>query len=191
VQHGPSDDGQQQQSQEDDPAIQARKQVWQSYYQQLAALQQSRQLDAANAMKADTTPNGMTGSVAPSQAGGGPVADPQVAQAQGTAPQAGMAVPAAYPGGAGFALAPGRLGVGSGYPILPPAGLDPAGAREKQAFTGQADNLGQNDTLAATVRDPISPYLITAGDVIPVRGARRRRQRHARPVRRPRVLERV
>ena len=54
-----------------------------------------------------------------------------------------------------------------GYPILPPAGPDPAGAREKQAFTGQAGNLGQNDTLAATVRDPISPYLVTAGDVIP------------------------
>ena len=166
MQHGPSDGGQQQ-SQEDDPATQARKQAWQSYYQQLAALQQARQQDAANAMKADTTPNGIAGSGATSQVGGGPAADPQVAQAQGTAPQAGTALPAAYPGGAGVALAPGSLGVGGGYPILPPAGPDPAGAREKQAFTRQAGNLGQNDTLAATVRDPISPYLITAGDVIP------------------------
>ena len=53
------------------------------------------------------------------------------------------------------------------YPILPPAGPDQAGAREKQTFTSQAGNLGQNDTLAATVRDPISPFLVTAGDVIP------------------------
>jgi type IV secretion system protein VirB10 len=35
------------------------------------------------------------------------------------------------------------------------------------AFTAQAGDLGQNDTLAATVRDPLSPYLVTAGDVIP------------------------
>ena len=74
-------------------------------------------------------------------------------------------MPAAYAGSAG--PYGGGLGIGGGYPILPPAGPDPAGAREKLAFVGQAGNLGQNDTLAATVRDPISPYLVTAGDVIP------------------------
>ena len=165
---GPSDGGQQQRNQEEDPAVQARKQAWQMYYQQLAALQQSRQQDASNAMKADTTPNGMTGvGGAASQTGTGPGAEPQVAQAQGTATQSGLAVPTAYAGAAGLPLGAGGLGIGGGYPILPPAGPDPAGAREKLAFVGQAGNLGQNDTLAATVRDPISPYLVTAGDVIP------------------------
>jgi type IV secretory pathway VirB10-like protein len=164
---GPTDGGQQQ-AQEDDPAVQARKQAWQTYYQQLAALQQSRQQDATNALKADTAPNGMTaGGGAAAQPGAGAGGDPQVAQAQGTATQSGAAVPAAYTGSVGFAPTPGGFGVGGGYPVLPPAGPDPAGAREKQAFLGQAGNLGQNDTLAATVRDPISLYLVTAGDVIP------------------------
>jgi type IV secretory pathway VirB10-like protein len=164
---GPSDCGQPQ-GQEDDPAVQARKQAWQTYYQQLAALEQSRQQDAINAMKADTTPNGMSGGgAAAPQAGSGPSADAQLAQAQGTATQSGTAIPTGYAGGSGFAVTPGGFGVGGGYPLLPPAGPDPAGAREKQAFLGQAGNLGQNDTLAATVRDPISPYLVTAGDVIP------------------------
>ena len=163
----PTDAGQQH-AQEDDVAVQARKQAWQSYYQQLAALQQSRQQDAADAMKADTTPNGLIGNGgAISQAGAGSAAGPQVAQAEGLPTPAGTALPAAYVGGAGVGLAPGGLGMGGGYPVLPPAGPDPADAREKQAFTGQAGNLGQNDTLAATVRDPLSPYVVTAGDVIP------------------------
>ena len=59
AQRGPSDGGQQQQAPEDDPAVQARKQAWQTYYQQLAALQQSRQQDAISAMKAETAPNGI------------------------------------------------------------------------------------------------------------------------------------
>ena len=164
AQRGPSDGGQQQQAQEDDPAVQARKQAWQTYYQQLAALQQSRQQEAISAMKAETAPNGMTSGGA-AQAAATPGSDPQLAQAQGTATQSGAAMPAAYAGSAG--PYGGGVGVGGGYPILPPAGPDPAGAREKLAFVGQAGNLGQNDTLAATVRDPISPYLVTAGDVIP------------------------
>ena len=170
AQAGPSDGGQQQQGQGDDPAEQARKQAWQTYYQQLAALQQQRQQDALSAMKADTSSSGQTGGGGtPQPPGGGSGPDPQqVAQAQGTATQSGSATPASYaaggfgPGGFGA----GGLGVGGGYPILPPAGPDQSGAREKQAFVGQAGNLGQNDTLAATVRDPISPYVVTAGDVI-------------------------
>ena len=75
-----------------------------------------------------------------------------------------LAIPASAPG---YGYTPSGLGIGGGYPILPPAGPDQSGAREKQTFTGQAGDLGQNDTLAATVRDPISPYLVTAGDVIP------------------------
>ncbi len=162
---GPSDAGLQPRTQDDDPAVQARKQAWQTYYQQLAALQQSRQQEAANAMKADTASNGLEGSNT-AQVTMGSRSGTQVAQAQGTATQSGAAAPAAYTGSAGLPLA-GGLGAGGGYPILPPAGPDPAGAREKLAFVGQTGNLGQNDTLAATVRDPISPYLVTAGDVIP------------------------
>ena len=58
----PRDASGQQPGQDDDPAVQARKQAWQNYYQQLGALQMSRQQDASNALKADTTPNGMAGS---------------------------------------------------------------------------------------------------------------------------------
>ena len=156
---GPSD--QQQQTQGDDPAEQARKQAWQTYYQQLAALQQQRQQDALGAMKAETSPNGTGVGGSSGQQPGTPAPDPQVA-----GQPAGPVTPAAYAAGGG--LAPNGLGLGSsGYPVLPPAGPDPFGAREKQGFVSQAGNLGQNDTLAATVRDPISPYLVTAGDVIP------------------------
>jgi type IV secretion system protein VirB10 len=157
----------QQSGQDDDPAVQARRQAWQSYYQQLAALQQSRQQDASNALKADTSASGITGSGATPTAAGGARADPGSSAAQDAVPQSGAAFPAAFSGSPGYGLAPGGLGVGGGYPILPPAGPDQAGAREKQDFTAQTGNSGQNDTLAATVRDPISPYLVTAGDVIP------------------------
>ena len=146
----------------EDAAEQARKQAWQTYYQQLAALQQQRQQEALSAMKADTAPNGPGGQQQAPSATPGP--DQQATEAQGVAPPSRAQVASTQ-----FGMAPqlGGLGIGGGYPILPPAGPDPAGAREKQAFTGQTGNLGQNDTLAATVRDPISPYLVTAGDVIP------------------------
>ncbi len=161
-------DGLQQQGQEEDPAVQARKQAWQTYYQQLAALQQQRQQDASSALKADTSANGTGGGSGGATPAGGGTDPAQMAMAQGTGTQSGSAVPAsASYSASGYGGAPGGLGVGGGYPILPPAGPDPAGAREKQTFTAQAGNLGQNDTLAATVRDPISPYLVTAGDVIP------------------------
>jgi len=159
----PSDGSQQgQNGQDEDPAVQARKQAWQNYYQQLAALQMSRQQDAINAMKADTSPNAAAGGSGPAPAGGGSTDPAQLAMAQGTGPQSGTPVSAT-----GYGVSPGGLGVGGGYPILPSAGPDGAAAREKQAFTSQTGNLGQNDTLTATVRDPISPYLVTAGDVIP------------------------
>jgi type IV secretion system protein VirB10 len=110
------------------------------------------------------------GGALPQTGNAGAGLDPQIAQAQAGAVQAQNAAAAALPGvaaGGGYGLAPGGLGVGGGYLILPPAGPDPSGAREKQTFTAQAGDLGQSDALAATVRDPISPYLVTAGDVIP------------------------
>ncbi len=165
--------------QEDDPATQARKQAWQTYYQQLASLQQSRMQAAQDAMKADTS-SGVSQGTAQTGAGGG--LGQQIAQAQGSAQQAQEAATGALQGGqgaaggvapvsaaGGYGVAAGGLGVGGfggGYPILPPAGPDATGAREKQGFVGQAGNLGQNDTLAASVRDPVSPYMVTAGDVI-------------------------
>jgi type IV secretion system protein VirB10 len=163
---GPSDHAQPS-GQSDDPAVQARKQAWQSYYQQLAALQQSRQQDASNALKADTASSGMTGvgamaSTGGPSTGGETSGDAALSSAQGMPTQS-----AGFSGSPGYRVAPGGLGVGGGYPILPPAGPNPAGAHEKQNFIAQTGSLGQDDTLAATVRDPISPYLVTAGDVIP------------------------
>ena len=172
-------DGGGQVRQEDDPATQARKQAWQTYYQQLASLQQSRMQAAQDAMKADTSSGVSQGTA---QTGGGGGLGQQIAQAQGSAQQAQEAATGALQGGqgtaggvapvsaaGGYGVAGGGLGVsgfGGGYAILPPAGPDATGAREKQGFIGQAGNLGQNDTLAASVRDPVSPYVVTAGDVI-------------------------
>ncbi len=167
--------------QDDDPATQARKQAWQTYYQQLASLQQSRMQAEQDAMKADTS-SGVSQGTAQTGAGGG--LGQQIAQAQGSAQQAQEAATGALQSGQGVAggiaqaaavggygvagggLGAGGFGVGGGYPILPPAGPDGTGAREKQGFVNQAGNLGQNDTLAASVRDPVSPYVVTAGDVI-------------------------
>jgi type IV secretion system protein VirB10 len=170
IQTAPSDGGGQQQDQADDPATQARKQAWQTYYQQLAALQMTRRQAEQDAMKADSavTTTGIAGNAGAGQSGNPSAAlDPQIAQAQMTAQQAQGAATTALPAAGGYGLNPGGLGIGGGYPILPPAGPDQTGAREKQTFTGQTGSLGQNDTLASTVRDPISPYLVTAGDVIP------------------------
>ena len=96
-------------------------------------------------MRADSSPAPTT-SGNPSQGGQG-----QPDQSVGpTAP------PPAF-GAAGFA------GYG-GY--LPPVVPDQSGSREKQAFMGQAGNMGQNDVLMATLRPPLSPFMITAGDSI-------------------------
>jgi type IV secretory pathway VirB10-like protein len=151
----------------DSPAGQARKQAWQTYYQQLATLQQAKLSDTTNALKADLAPPGLTGGGTTTGQGVGGL-NPQIALAQGSAFQAqteAASAPPATPGGAGLGFASGGLGIG-GYPVLPPAGPDGVGAREKQAFTAQTGDLGADETLAATVRDPISPYLVTAGDVI-------------------------
>ena len=171
AQAGPSDQGQQ--GQTDDPAVQARKQAWQTYYQQIAALQQTRLNDATNAMKADPSPPGLAASGAVGQGSGDAAGglNPQIAQAQAAALQAQTAASSfgpGTPGVAGYGFGPGGFGfgTGAGYPLLPPAGPDPSGAREKQTFTAQSGDLGASDTLAATVRDPLSPYLVTAGDVI-------------------------
>jgi len=146
----------------EDDATKARRQAWQVYYAQLADIQKQRHDSAVQAMRADT-------SAASIGAGG-----------EGAMPQqpAGMAVPMGAGSGQQAMQAPGGAyqagGYGSPYGSSPygfggpPVVPDATGAREKQAFLGQQGSDGSNDTLLSTVRDPISPYLITAGDVIPV-----------------------
>jgi type IV secretory pathway VirB10-like protein len=170
IQTAPSDGGEQPQDQADDPATQARKQAWQTYYQQLAALQMTRMQAEQDAMKVDSavTTTGIAENTGADQSGNPAAAlDPQIAQAQMTAQQAQGAATTAWRAAGGYGVNSGGLGIGGGSPMLPPAGPDQTGAREKQTFAGQTGNLGQNDTLASTARDPISPYLVTAGDVIP------------------------
>ena len=144
-------------------ATKARRQAWQVYYAQLADIQKQRHDSAVQAMRADTSaasigaggdgamPQQPAGMTAPMGAGGGQ----QAMQAPGGAYQ---------PGGYGSPYSSSPYGF-SGPPVMP----DATGAREKQAFLGQQGSDGSNDTLFATVRDPISPYLITEGDIIPAR----------------------
>jgi len=145
----------------EDDATKARRQAWQVYYAQLADIQKQRHDSAVQAMHADTSAGslGAGGNGATPQPGGttapmGAVGDQQATQAPGGAYQ---------PGGYGSPYGSNPYGF-SGPPVVP----DATGAREKQAFLGQQGSDGSNDTLLSTVRDPISPYLITAGDVIPV-----------------------
>ncbi len=145
----------------EDDATKARRQAWQVYYAQLADIQKQRHDSAVQAMHADTSAGsiGAGGNGAMPQPAGttapvGAVGDQQATQAPGGAYQ---------PGGYGSPYGSNPYGF-SGPPVVP----DATGAREKQAFLGQQGSDGSNDTLLSTVRDPISPYLITAGDVIPV-----------------------
>jgi type IV secretion system protein VirB10 len=48
-----------------------------------------------------------------------------------------------------------------------PCQIDTAGQHEKQAFLAQPGATGDADYLRATRRDPISPYEVKAGTVIP------------------------
>lgn len=131
----------------EDMATQARRSAWQTYYTQTAMMQQAR-LDAArDALKADTS---LT------QAGGSAGAP----NGSGSAPQAGGAPPAVPVAAGGFG------GFGAGYP--PPTLPDATGAREKQAFLAQQGNTGQaNDIILPSLRPPLSPYLVSAGDFLP------------------------
>ena len=157
----PSDTGAGRQVDAEDDATKARRQAWLVYYQQLAELQKQRYDGATQAMRADTGVGGSAGGGAsnPQPIGGTPSMDaPGGQQAMQMPP--GM-------GGPGGAYGGGYGGAYGGYAPAP-AVPDATGAREKQAFLAQRGSDGSNDTLLATVRDPISPYLITAGDVIPV-----------------------
>ena len=134
-------------SQQEDMATQARRQAWTTYYAQLADLQRSRLDSARDSLKSDTGLDMHT--------------HQDVGQAHGGTPPSVNPSPATMAGFSGGAQG-GGLG---GYP--PPVHPDLFGQQEKQAFTNQAGNTGQgNDVLLAAIRPPLSPYTITAGDVI-------------------------
>ena len=141
----------------EDDATKARRQAWLVYYQQLAEVQKQRYDAAKQAMQAETGTGGAAGSGAPH-----PQSGSSTPSMDGLGGQQAMQMP---PGVGG---PDGAYGGAYGGYAPAPAVPDATGAREKQAFLAQRGSDGSNDTLLATVRDPISPYLITAGDVIPV-----------------------
>jgi len=142
-------------SREEDAATKARHEAWQTYYQQLAQLQQERLTAAKAAMTADT---------ALKQNQGG-----QSAAAGATSPSAStMPVSDGSTNGADVppSTEPTYPG-GFGLPGYPPARVDASAQREKQAFLSQpGDVTGSSDDLRATLRDPSAPYLVMAGTAI-------------------------
>jgi type IV secretion system protein VirB10 len=158
----PSDRTDRSPEQGDDDATKARRQAWQNYYTQLAQLQKDRLTAAQSAMTADT-PSGNRGQQSISVPTGGAPAAANGEPAQGFPGAASNA-----PGYGGAVGVPGVYGTGvAGYPNYPPAQIDTAGQREKQAFLAQPGATGDADYLQATRRDPISPYEVKAGTVIP------------------------
>lgn len=140
-------------------ATKARREAWAAYYAQVAEVQRAREEAARDALKADTSLAQGGGGSAPS----GATLDRRMADAEAGV-QAAQAVQAGYPQQAGAGYAPGGFG---GMASLPPALPDPTGARQKQAFMSQPGNLGRGgDVLVATVRPPLSPFTVTAGDAI-------------------------
>jgi len=140
----------------EDEAAKARREAWQTYYQQLAQLQKARLTAATSALTADTTLN-------QNQGGQQPTSNP------GASPSPVAQVPDAGGNGIGVPPPPGAPYPSSfGLPAYPPVRVDASAQREKQAFLNQpGDMTGSSDDLQATLRDPSSPYLVMAGTAIP------------------------
>ena len=160
----PSDHAETSPGQSDDDATKARRQAWQNYYAQLAQLEKDRLTTAQSAMMADTSAtNRGQSSVSGSPAGASAPTPAGIAPAQGLPDTANP-----VPGYGGAVDVPGVYGTGAaGYPIYPPAQIDTAGQREKQAFLAQPGATAASDYLQASLHDPISPYEVKAGTVIP------------------------
>jgi type IV secretion system protein TrbI len=160
----PSDRAESSLAQGNDDAIKARRQAWQNYYAQLAQLQKDRLTTEQSAMMADTSAANHGQPTLSASASGTTAPIPaSVAPAQGV-PDAANPVQG-YGGAAGV---PGVYGTGvAGYPNYPPAQIDTAGQREKQAFLAQPGATAASDYLQASLHDPISPYEVKAGTVIP------------------------
>ena len=122
---------------------------------QLAQLEKDRLTTAQSAMMADTSATNRGQSSVSASPAGAPAPTPAgITPAQGL-PDAASPVPR-YGGVVGV---PGVYGTGvAGYPIYPPAQIDTAGQREKQAFLAQPGATAASDYLQASLHDPISPY---------------------------------
>jgi type IV secretion system protein VirB10 len=148
------------QTQGEDEATKARQEAWRTYYAQVAQIQKHRLTTATSAMTADTGLSNSRGGRAVAanngvpESAGGSVSPPG---AIGTETGDGVPGTAAGPYPGGF-----------GLPTYPPARVDSGAQREKQAFLNQpGDVSGSSDDLQATLRDPSSPFLVTAGTAIP------------------------
>lgn len=145
---------------QEDEAEKARRAAWAQYYQQVAEVDRWKWDAQKRALGADTK-------VEMPQASGTAPQGQQVSYGTGAGapyvPGPSVGVPPAMPAIAGYdGLFGGYGGLPSG-PILP----DTTGANQKVAWMEhQADITGAQDTLLTTVRPPISPFLITAGDFI-------------------------
>ena len=161
---------------QEDAATKFRRAAWETYYKELAELEKQRHEQVVQALQAGsaagssgsgaaqiaTAIGGPGGSVAGAGSFAPPVQDQQEAQAggyEGAAPDGGYGS-GRYGRYGGFGG-----GYGGGRPVQP----DTTGAREKQSFGLEQSSEGDvnSDTLHSTVRDPVSPYLVTAGDAIP------------------------
>jgi type IV secretion system protein VirB10 len=141
---------------DEDAAVKARQQAWQTYYAQLADVQKAQLAAAQSAMTAET---GLTNSQRAATNLGSPAATGGTGTGE-TRETSG--VPAGY---AGEPAIPGVNGFG--LPAYPAARIDATGQREKQAFLAQpGDTSGASDELRATLHDPSSPYLVMAGTAI-------------------------
>ena len=143
----------------EDMATKARRDAWAAYYSHTAEMQRARFETARAALKADTVLASSAAAGAPS--GGG--LDQRMADAQADV-QAAQAAQAAYPqqvAGAGYGG-----GAYGGAGAISPALPDASGARQKLDFARQPGNLGRDDVLMATVRPPLTPFTVTAGDAI-------------------------
>jgi hypothetical protein len=144
----PSDRAESSLAQGDDDALKARRQAWQNYYAQLAQLQKDRLTTEQSAMMADTSAtNHGQSSVSGFPAGAAAPTPAGIAPAQGLRDTANTV--AGYGGAVGV---PGVYGTGvAGYPIYPPAQIDTAGQREKQAFLAQPGATTASDYLQASM----------------------------------------
>ena len=141
-----------------DAAENARRQAWLTYYANEAQIEQARFTAERAALTADTSlGTGQTGTDSAASAAGiaGRI------QTASLMPQAGSnaTIPPDITG----------YGYGPGFPMgefNSPAIPDTSGAREKQAFMANAGNMSGGDTLMATVRSPVAPDLLPAGDFL-------------------------
>jgi type IV secretion system protein TrbI len=146
----PSDHADGSPAQGDDDATKARREAWRNYYGRLAQLQKDRLTAAQSAMTADTSGGSHNQQIVAASAGG--AAAPAAAGAGATQGLPGASGGA--PGYGGVAGVPGVYDTGAaGYPIYPPAQIDTAGQREKQAFLAQPGATGDADYLQASRRD--------------------------------------